>query len=260
MANGTAGEAAHTAGARTEPRTAVVAGGSGGIGAASCRKLAAAGMRVAVGYHRNEVEARAVIDSMPGAGHFPFPLTLSDSASIRDAAEMVEEVFGHLDILVNAAGFTRPIPHDDLEALDDDLFDAILVANVRGPFALARAFLPLLRASGEALVVNVSSISGFTGSGSNVAYCAAKGALDTMTLSLARALGPEVRFVAVSPGAVATDFVAGRDRAALQKIAEKTPLRRIVEPEDVAEAVMAAVAMRAMTGARLVVDGGRFLV
>ena len=93
-----------------------------------------------------------------------------------------------------------------------------------------------------------------------MAYCAAKEALDTMTLSLARALGPEVRFVAVSPGAVTTDFVAGRDRSALTKIAEQTPLRKIVEPEDVAEAVWAAVTMRAVTGARLVMDGGRFLV
>lgn len=93
-----------------------------------------------------------------------------------------------------------------------------------------------------------------------MAYCAAKRALDTMTLSLARALGPEIRFVAVSPGAVATDFVAGRDRSALAKIAETTPPRKIVEPEDVADAAWAAVTMRAMTGARLVVDGGRFLV
>jgi 3-oxoacyl-[acyl-carrier protein] reductase len=251
MANGIAADTA---------RTAVVAGGSGGIGAACCRRLAAAGVRVAVGYHSNEPEARAIIESMPGAGHFPFQLSLSESASIQDAAEMVGRVFGHLDILVNAAGFTRPIPHDDLETLDDALFDAILVANVRGPFALVRAFLPALRASGDGLVVNISSISGFTGSGSNVAYCAAKGALDTMTLSLARALGPEVRFVAVSPGAVATDFVAGRDRAALETIAEKTPLKKIVEPEDVADAVYAALTMRAMTGARLVVDAGRFLV
>jgi 3-oxoacyl-[acyl-carrier protein] reductase len=222
--------------------------------------LANAGARVAVGYHRRELAARSIIDSLPGAGHFPFSLAVSDGASINDAAKLVSGHFDHVDVLVNAAGFTKPIPHDDLEALDDALFDAILVANVRGPFAVVRAFLPMLRARGSGLVVNISSISGFNGTGSNVAYCAAKGALDTMTLSLARALGPEVRFVAVSPGAVATDFVAGRDRGALTKIAEQTPLRKIVEPEDVADAVWAAVTIRAMTGTRLVVDGGRSLV
>ncbi len=84
---------------------------------------------------------------------------------------------------------------------------------------MIRAFAPMLRASGAGVVVSVSSISGFTGSGSSVAYCACKAALDTMTLSLARALGPEIRVMCVSPGAVATDFVAGRDRAALEKIA-----------------------------------------
>lgn len=260
MTIGIAGDATRPPGAPASLRTAVVVGGSGGIGAACCRRLAAAGARVAVGFHRNEAEARSVVDSLAGAGHFPFSLSLSDAPSIEEAATAIGKAFGHVDVLVNAAGFTKPIPHHDLDALDDALFDAILVSNVRGPFSLIRAFLPMLRSSGGGLVVNLSSISGFTGSGSNVAYCAAKGALDTMTLALARALGPEVRVVAVSPGAVATDFVAGRDRAALEKIAEKTPLRMVVEPEDVAEAVYAAVTMRAMTGARLVVDGGRFLV
>lgn len=81
-----------------------------------------------------------------------------------------------------------------------------------------------------------------------------------MTLSLARALGPSIRVLTVSPGAVATDFVSGRGREALEKIAAGTPLQIVVEPEDVAEAVLAAVALRATTGARIIVDGGRFLV
>jgi 3-oxoacyl-[acyl-carrier protein] reductase len=123
-----------------------------------------------------------------------------------------------------------------------------------------RALMPMLLASGDAVVVNVSSISAFTGSGSNIAYCASKAALDTMTMSLARVFGPGVRFLCVSPGAVATDFVAGRDRAALEKAAASTPLRRVVEPEDVAQAVMACVThLRASTGTRIVVDGGRHL-
>jgi 3-oxoacyl-[acyl-carrier protein] reductase len=93
---------------------------------------------------------------------------------------------------------------------------------------MIRAFAPLMKESGDGVVINVSSISGFTGSGNNIGYCAAKAALDTMTMSLARVLGPQVRVLCVSPAAVATDFVAGRDRAALEKVAQGTPLNRVV--------------------------------
>src|ERR1700742_3581712 len=102
-----------------------------------------------------------------------------------------------------------------------------------------RGLLPLLKRSGDAVVVNVSSISAFTGSGSNIAYCAAKAALDTMTMSFARAFGPEVRFLCVSPASVATDFVVGRDRRALEERAQAVPLKRVVEPQDVVLAIMA---------------------
>jgi 3-oxoacyl-[acyl-carrier protein] reductase len=172
----------------------------------------------------------------------------------------LKDRYGRLDILVNSAGFTRAIPHHDFDALDDALFDRILTANARGPYSVIRATLHLLKASNEAVVVNLSSISAFTGSGSNIAYCAAKAALDTMTMSLARVLGPNIRVMCVSPGAVATDFVAGRDRAALEKGAQSTPLQRVVEPEDVARAVLACVThLKSSTGTRIVVDGGRHL-
>jgi 3-oxoacyl-[acyl-carrier protein] reductase len=117
-----------------------------------------------------------------------------------------------------------------------------------------------LRAGGDGVIVNVSSISAFTGSGSNIGYCAAKAALDTMTLSLARVLGPTIRVLCVSPAAVATDFVAGRDRSALEKIAQGTPLKRVVEPDDIARTIMACVThLKVSTGAKIIADAGRFL-
>jgi len=117
-----------------------------------------------------------------------------------------------------------------------------------------------LRATHDGVVVNVSSISGFTGSGSSVAYCAAKGALDNMTRALGRALGPDIRVVCVSPGAVNTDFVAGRGPDQLAKMAQATPLKKIVEPSDVARAILATVTLlKVTTGAIIVTDGGRFL-
>lgn len=242
-------------------KVAVIIGGSSGIGAASARMLAEAGATVAVSYNQGKDRAEALIASLPGSGHSTFAIQIDDSASVRAAAAQVVEKHGRADVLVNSAGTTRPVPHADLEGLDDTLLDQILTSNVRGPFSAIRAFAPALKATGDAVIVNISSISGFTGSGSNVGYCASKGAIDTMTLALARALGPEIRVLCVSPGAVATDFVAGRGREQLEKIAAATPLKRIVEPEDVARAVLACVThLRATTGARIIVDGGRFLV
>lgn len=242
-------------------RSALVTGGSNGIGAATVRMLADAGARVMIGYYTDEVRANDLRASLSGSGHCIQRIALEDSASVVAAADAARQAFGTLNVLVNCAGFTRPIPHANLDALDDAFMDRMLVANVRGPFSMIRACAPLLKESGDGVIVNVSSISGFTGSGSNIAYCASKAAIDTMTLSLARVLGPQVRVMAVSPGAVATDFVAGRGRPELEKLAEATPLKKVTEPEDVALAIMACVThLKASTGGKIIVDGGRFLV
>ncbi len=137
---------------------------------------------------------------------------------------------------------------------------SVLLANARGPYSVIRSLLPLLRAGKPSVVVNVSSVAAFNGAGSNIAYGASKAALDTMTMSLARALGPDIRFLCVSPGPVATDFVAGRGREQIEKIMATAPLRRVVEPEDIASAIMACVThLGAATGTKIVVDGGRLL-
>ncbi|MDH7794059.1 MULTISPECIES: SDR family oxidoreductase [unclassified Beijerinckia] len=238
----------------------VVIGGSSGIGAAAVRHFAALGASVVVGYHNGEERAQALIDSLPKADHAIARVQLEAPKTFAILAEQLRERFGKVDVLVNSAGFTRAIPHADLDKLDDILFEQILMANVRGPYSAIRALAPLLRASGDAVVINVSSVSGFTASGSNVAYCASKAALDNITMSLGRALGPEIRVLSVSPGAVATDFVPGRDRAALETSAKSAPLRRVIEPDDVAAAITACVThLKASTGIKIVVDGGRHL-
>jgi 3-oxoacyl-[acyl-carrier protein] reductase len=242
-------------------KVADVIGGSSGIGAATVRMLAQAGATVAIGYNSGAERAEKLRGELPAGAHSTFPITIDDSQAVRAAAETVLSRHGRVDVLVNSAGTTRPVPHGDLDALDDALLDQIMASNVQGPFSAIRAFAPALKASGDGVIINVSSISGFTGSGSNIGYCASKAALDTMTMSLARALGPEIRVLCVSPGAVATDFVAGRGRDALEKIAAGTPLKRVVEPEDVARTILACVThLRVSTGVRIVCDGGRFLV
>lgn len=245
---------------RLDGRIAVVTGGSSGIGAACVRALAAEGASVVIGYHSGLDRAQALLAQLPGKGHVAMPIPLGDGAAHADLARQLKERFEKVDILVNSAGFTRRIAHADLETMDSALFNEILVANAGGPFSITRALMPLLRASGDAVVISVSSISAFTGSGSNIAYCAAKAALDTMTLSLARAIGPGVRFLCVSPAAVDTGFVEGRSRAELEKKAVTTPLGRIVTPEDVALAVLAcATHLKTATGTRIVIDGGQSL-
>jgi len=261
IAGNMAGEASHDGESMDlAGKVAVVTGGSSGIGAAAVRQLAAAGARVVIGYYQGADRAEALRAELPGDGHECVRLPLEDPPAAAALAQRLRESVGRLDILVNSAGHTRPVPHADLDTLDDALFGEILLANARGPYTVIRALLPLLKASGDAVVVNVSSFAASRGSGSNIAYGAAKAALDTMTMSMARVFGPEVRFLCVSPGAVATDFVAGRGREALEKLAANTPLKRVVEPEDVASAIMACVThLRASTGIRIVVDGGRHL-
>ena len=241
-------------------KVALVTGGSNGIGAETVKMLSHAGATVLIGYYNGEDRANELLKKLSGKNHEIIKIKLEDSESILEVYRQVQSSFGRLDILVNSAGFTKPISHKNLEKLDEKLFDKILIANVRGPYSITRALIPLLQKGQDSVVINVSSISAFTGSGSNIAYCASKGAIDTMTMSLARVFGPNIRFLCVSPAAVATDFVEGRDRSALEILAEKTPLKRVVEPEDVALSIMACIThLKTATGSKIIIDGGRHL-
>ena len=240
---------------------AVVTGGTGGIGAAICNRLAAAGFAVAVGYHRSADAAQTLAASLPGPGHLAVSTPVTDSAALRVMAATLTTQHGRCDVLVNCAGTTRFVAHGDLEGLDDALIDEIFATNVRGSFAAVRALLPLLKSStqlGGGVVVNVSSIAARTAMGSNVMYCASKAALDSMTQSLARALAPAVRVVSVAPGLVGTDFVKSLDLRWRDEQMARTPLGRLARPEEVATAVVALVQdLTFTTGCILPVDGGR---
>lgn len=241
-------------------RVAVVSGGAGSIGAAICRALALAGANVVVGYNSSREPALRLVEQLTETGgvHCALPVPVTDSAALAELAAQVERRHGRCDLLVNCAGTTRYVPHDDLHGLDDALFDRVLATNVRGPFATLRALYPLLRRSDSALVVNISSIAAVSAMGSNVAYCASKAAVDNMTRSLARALAPAIRVVSVSPGLADTEFVKSLDRAWRDEQCERTPLKRLAEPQEVAEAVLAvACQLTFTTGAVIPVDGGR---
>lgn len=241
-------------------RTALVTGGSSGIGAACVRQLAAEGASVIVGFHSGHDRAKALVSELPGSGHSCLAINLEETKEHEELARQLTEAHGKIDVLVNSAGFTRRIPHADLTTLTPELFATFLAANTTGPYSITRAMIPLLKASGHGTVANVSSVSAFTGSGSNIAYCAAKAAMDTVTMSLARVFGPQIRFLNVSPASVDTGFVEGRTREEIAKKAALTPLGRVVEPDDVARAVLACVThLTTATGIRIVIDGGHTL-
>lgn len=241
-------------------QVAVLVGGTGGIGQACARLLAAEGAQVVVTHHRNPAAAKALIAALPGDGHMTLPADLRDSATLTALAAAVAERCGRADILVNLAGYTKAIPHADLEALDDALIDDLMAVNYRGVFATIRAFAPLLAEGDGGLVVNVSSIAAQNGVGSNIAYCAAKAAIEVTGRALARALAPQVRVMTVSPGVVDTGFVPGRDAAFNERVARSIPLGRVASAEDVARAIAAcATHLTYSTGSVVTVDGGRAL-
>ncbi|MDC3253380.1 SDR family oxidoreductase [bacterium] len=239
-------------------KVALVTGGSGGIGSEICRHLATAGYQVVVNYNSNEEKAKATLESLEKAGHSIFQASITNNLQLSEMADFVKNKYGRLDVLVNNSGVTKPVAHDDMEGLEDEWIDKIFQLNFRGAFACIRAFKSLLQKGENSIVVNVSSIAARTGIGSNVAYCASKAAMDSMTRSLGRALAPEIRVVCLSPGWVMGEYARQSPAEYIQEQKDKTPLARIAEAEDVAKALVSIVEnFTFSTGCIFPVDGGR---
>ena len=245
------------------PRVAVVTGASSGIGAAVARDLAAAGCHVVVNYRRNREGAEAVAADCREAGVEALTCAgdVADDADCRALAAVALDRWDRIDVLVNNAAVTRFADAGDLGALQATDFEHIFAVNVTACYQMAHATAAALTANRGA-IVNVSSHSGFSGLGSSLAYAASKGALNTLTLGLARALAPEIRVNAVCPGFVDTAWMAPvleADALAAfkRKAAQIAPLRRIVTPAEVAAAVRwFALGGAAITGQLLVIDAG----
>ncbi len=258
-------------------KVVLVTGGAGEIGSAICKQFATNGFSVIATYNSNAAKAEKLLAELkvisekivnpqsPIPNHSIFHAPTTDAQKVNDLKAFVAEKYGKLDVLVNNAGITTPVPHDDLEGLTDEWIDKIMQTNFRGSFAMVRATKELLeKASDESnessLVVNISSIAGIYGIGSNVAYCASKAAIDSMTRSLARVLAPKIRVVSVSPGFVEGEYTKSFDAGFLQNQRDNTPLGRFATGNDVAEAVYAvATTLTFSTGNIITVDGGRLL-
>jgi 3-oxoacyl-[acyl-carrier protein] reductase len=240
-------------------KVAIVTGSSSGIGAATALELGKRGWSVVVNYSRSAAEAQDVAARCGDA--IAVAADVAEDAECRKLAQAALDRWGQIDALVNNAGTTKFVSHADLDGLTADDFLRIYRLNVVGPFQMTRACAAALK-SARGAVVNVSSVAAQLGTGSSVAYAASKAALNAMTYSLARSLGPEIRVNAVCPGYVDTPWHAnahGVDRAkqVAAHYASMVPLRDFARPEDVADAIVWLIeGARQVTGEAIFVDGG----
>jgi 3-oxoacyl-[acyl-carrier protein] reductase len=226
-----------------ERKVCVVTGSSSGIGAATARLYASRGWNVVINYSREQGPADAVAAECRalGAEVLVLKANVAEDADCRALAAAVDAKWGRCDVLVNNAGTTKFVAMRDLAGLEAVDFQKIYAVNVVGAFQMVRALEPLLKKNPPSAVVNISSIAASTGIGSCMAYAASKGALNTMTMALARALGPQVRVNAIAPGLVETPWLqngmgAERYAAGVEAYKARSALAEIIQPEDVARA------------------------
>jgi 3-oxoacyl-[acyl-carrier protein] reductase len=245
---------------------AIVTGSSSGIGAAIAFRLAGMGWRIVVNYTKSETEAREIAAQCKAlAGDsLIVQADVSDDAQCRRLTATTLEAWERIDGLVNNAGTTKFAPAADLEALSGDDFMRLYQTNVVSMYQMARAVAPAMKQQGAGSIVNITSRAGISGAGSSIAYAATKGAGNTLTLSLARALAPAIRVNAVAPGFVETRWHAaqGHEVHARQSAAyaAKAALKRTVQADEVADAaVWLLTGAQAATGQVISVDAGAHL-
>lgn len=245
-------------------KVAIVTGSGSGIGAASAVQLAKRGWNLVVNYANRADSAKAVAAECEkhGAATLLCKANVALDADCRRMAEEAMSKWGRIDALVNSAGTTKFADHANLEALSGDDFLEVYRINVVGPWQMVRAVVAPMRAAGAGAIVNISSVAALRGTGSSVAYAASKAALNAMTLSMARNLGPEIRVNVVCPAMVTGRWHLehlGQEKyeAQFTNWANGTPLKQRVDPEDVADAVVWLIdGARKVTGQTLVVDSG----
>ena len=240
-------------------KVAIVTGSASGIGAATARELSRRGWAVVINYSKSEAEAKNVAAQCKDA--ISVQADVGDDVQCRKLAQSALDKWGRIDALVNNAGTTKFVRHADLEGLSAEDFLRIYRLNVIGPFQAVRACAAALKAA-KGAVVDVSSVAALLGTGSSIAYAASKSALNSLTYSLARVLGPEVRVNAVCPGFVDTPWQsnalgAARAGEAAAHYSTLVPLKDYARPEDIAETIAWLIeGARQVTGETIFVDGG----
>lgn len=253
---------------------AIVTGSASGLGAATAEILARSGARLVINYSSSQKEAEATAELCRKAGAAEVLVAQGDVSKDDDCRKIVAAAggWGRLDVLVNNAGTTKHVAHADLDGLSAEDFQRVYGVNTIGPFQMVRAARSLLEAGAKgsgrpSAVVNVSSVAGISGVGSSIAYAASKGALNTMTLSLSRALAPLIRVNTVCPGYIDTPwFTKGRGEAGAKQVRDsvvaKVPLKVASSADDIAQLVcfLAMPASSNMTGEVVRMDAGMHLI
>lgn len=241
------------------------AGRKRGVGAATARVLANKGYDIVLNCLKSKEQAEDVVAECRDSGVRAevFMGDITQSAICKDMANFVKEEWGRTDVLVNCIGVTKGASYEDLSALTEDDFTRILTGNITAPYLMAQAFQELMTKTGDACLINVSSAAGISGKGSSIAYAAAKGGENTLTLALAKALSPEVRVNAVCPSFIDSSWweesFAGREEkyATLIKNMQSSNLvGKVLTPEDVARAIVYLIESPMISGELLRLDGG----
>ena len=243
---------------KLKDKAVLVTGGGTGIGRALCLRFAREGAAVTVNYSKSKNQADDLVSEIEDTGGRAKAVQ-ADVSNDRQARQLVEssvEHFGRLDLLINNAGWTRFIPHHELEELSEEVLEKTWGVTVKGSIYCIRAAVPHLKAVGEASIINTTSIAAYTARGSSLIYVAAKAALAGITKALARALAPEIRVNAIAPGFIDTGFVNWTPEV-LNELQKPTRLGRRIAPEDVADAVIyLATEAKSTTGQTILVDAG----
>jgi len=247
-------------------RAAIVTGAGTGVGRATALALAGRGCSVLVNYSRSRDGAERTVAEVArlGVRALPFRADVADDAACRAMADAAAREFGRIDVLVNNAGTTVFVPHPDLERVETEDWERLLAVNLRGPFQCSRAVRAAMEAGGGGEIVNVSSVAGISGVGSSIPYCASKAALNSLTLTLARALAPNIRVNAVAPGFIDGEWLReglGQSYEAVkQHFEQRAPLKRVCTPEDVAGVILALLSgPDLVTGVVVPCEGGMLI-
>ncbi|MFT5441853.1 MAG: 3-oxoacyl-[acyl-carrier protein] reductase [Myxococcota bacterium] len=247
-------------------KAAIVTGSGTGVGRATALRLAAGGCSVLVNYSRSQDAAEAVAAEVEALGvkALAFKADVSQDDQCRAMVREAERAFGQLDVLVNNAGTTKFIPHANLEDVQSEDWANIMSVNLVGPFQCARAAAELLRAGDGGEIVMTSSVAGLAGFGSSIPYCASKAALNNLTVTLARVLGPQIRVNGVAPGFIDGEWLQQGLGDAYETVKAameaKSPLGKVTTSDDIAAGILAIITgPDLVTGHVLPIEGGMLI-
>jgi NAD(P)-dependent dehydrogenase (short-subunit alcohol dehydrogenase family) len=246
-----------------EGKVAVIIGGAGQVGYATAIRLAEQKCRVVIVTRKETNELHEKINLLPNKElkHFFIIADVTDTISLKNAADQVLIQAKRCDILINSAGYTRTVNQFNLEELTDQIFDEIVKINLRGVYATIREFAPMLRQTNDGVIINISSAASERAGKSNIAYVASKAGINILTETLAKRLAPSIRVLAISPSFMeksTSGVTEVKSESFIKEMVEKCPLKRIGNGDDIANTIVAYLThIRFATGTIITVDGGR---